>query len=83
MKKYLFTQKGFGTFLTEDQAKKSIAGLFNWHRWLKDSLKFLGVQFMDKCEDCAVTGFTTRLKLDKSGQEYLDIDGVWKDIATP
>lgn len=49
MRKNLFTQKGFSTFLTTDQAKNSFAGLFNWSRWLKEELNYLGVKFFDPC----------------------------------
>lgn len=59
-------------------------GKFNLNRWFKETAKRYGIQFYDACcPTASAAGFPVRLKADKTGIEFLDVDGAWKDVTTP
>lgn len=78
--KNLFIQKAF-LLETAKRKPSSVTALFSLDRWFREKLAQLNVAFFDACCPEASTGFPTRLKADKSGMEYLDTDGTWKDVT--
>lgn len=81
MKKFLFTQKGFGQYLTKEQARNSFVGLFDWTRWFKKQLDDFNISYYDSCCDSSNT--TKPIRFNETTGETEFFNGtIWTPLAS-
>lgn len=82
MAKDLFIQKGLVFKKPQNTKFNPGISMFSLTRWLKETLRLIGVQFEDCCEQSTPTGYSVRMNIAKNHLEYYDpIDFTWKTTS--